>query len=74
MSESDDPPLTAQEREILRLSATGLNAAEVAAVLDEPADVIRRCLTSAITKLGAHSKLEAVLTALRCELIELPGG
>jgi DNA-binding CsgD family transcriptional regulator len=74
LAERDDAPLTALERELLRLSAAGLIAAEVATVLGEPHDTIHRSLALAITKLGARSKLAAVLIALRRELIEPPGG
>jgi DNA-binding CsgD family transcriptional regulator len=64
--------LSAQQRAVLALSATGLISADVAAVLGAPVDEVRSGLTSAITRLGARSKLEAVLVALRQGLIQLP--
>jgi hypothetical protein len=35
-------------------------------------DDVREALSTAITKLGARSKLEAVLIAMRAGLVELP--
>jgi DNA-binding CsgD family transcriptional regulator len=64
--------LSPQQREVLALSATGLITAEVAAVLRAPVEEIRARLTSAIVELGATSKLEAVLIALRRGLIHVP--
>jgi len=65
-------PLTAQENEVLRLSASGLGITVVADTLEQSFDAVRYNLTSAIQKLGAHSKLEAVIVALRHGLIDLP--
>ena len=65
-------PLTSEERDVLAISATGRGVAEVAAVLSQPADDVREALSTAITKLGARSKLEAVLIAVRAGLVELP--
>jgi DNA-binding CsgD family transcriptional regulator len=68
----DDPLLTARERAVLAASATGLVVADVAELLAlSPADV-RRVLVTAMTKLRARSKLEAVVIALRTGLIALP--
>jgi DNA-binding NarL/FixJ family response regulator len=64
--------LAPREREVLEASAAGLNAAEVAARLGVSTHTARTHLKNAMKKLGAHSKLEAVLTALRLGLIE-PG-
>jgi two-component system response regulator DesR len=58
-------PLTVGERRALRLSARGLTVAEVAEdMCTSPSDV-RSWLASAIDKLGARSKLEAVIIAAR---------
>jgi DNA-binding CsgD family transcriptional regulator len=65
--------LTARERDVLAVSATGRTSAEVAEVLGLSPDAVRASIASAITKLGARSKLEAVVVALRDGLIELPG-
>jgi DNA-binding CsgD family transcriptional regulator len=57
--------LTAEERTALSLSATGLIVAEVADALGVSPILVRARLASAINKLGAHSKLEAVIIAAR---------
>jgi DNA-binding CsgD family transcriptional regulator len=57
--------LTAEERTALSLSATGLLTPQVADIMGVAPDLARAWLTSAITKLEAGSKLEAVLIADR---------
>ena len=58
-------PLTMGERRVLSLSATGLVVADVAEALGVSAEEVGARLASAVDKLGARSKLEAVLTAAR---------
>jgi two-component system nitrate/nitrite response regulator NarL len=65
--------LTERERAVLAASATGLGVAEVADLLDESPESVRRALFSVLTKLGARSKLEAVLIAIQRGLIDIPG-
>ena len=62
-------PLTSLEREVLAISATGRSVAEVAAFLGQPTDKVREALGAAIIKLGARSKLEGVLIAMRAGLV-----
>jgi len=69
---TSDVPLTSLERSVLTLAATGRGVAEVATLLDQPADTVRGSQAAAIVKLGARSKLEAVIIALRSGIIELP--
>jgi DNA-binding CsgD family transcriptional regulator len=57
--------LTADERAALGLSATGLGAAEVADARGRAPEEVRSLLASSIARLGARSKLEAVLIAAR---------
>ena len=64
--------LTAEERAVLELSAMGAVLGEVAEVLGMSDDEARAHLASAKHALGAASKLEAVLIALRHGLIQLP--
>jgi DNA-binding CsgD family transcriptional regulator len=64
--------LTALERNVLALSATGLGIGEVAECLGRPTEPIRRALASAMSRLGSRSKLEAVVTALQTGLIDVP--
>jgi two-component system response regulator DesR len=58
-------PLTTEERAALSISATGLVVADVAAIMHVPPALVREWLASAVEKLGARSKLEAVLIAAR---------
>jgi DNA-binding CsgD family transcriptional regulator len=70
---SDVPgQLTARERAVLTVSATELGVAGVADVLGLTRNEVRAAVTSAIAKLGAGSKLEAVLIAYRRGDIDLP--
>jgi DNA-binding NarL/FixJ family response regulator len=64
--------VTQLERAVLAASATGLCVAEVAEHLGESPETVRHALASVIAHLGARSKLEAVMIALRHGLIELP--
>ncbi len=64
--------LTAMEHVVLRLSATGLTTAEVADRLDIDPDEVRRYVAGAMAALGASSKLEAVVLAVRQGLVDLP--
>jgi DNA-binding NarL/FixJ family response regulator len=64
--------LTSHERSVLALSATGLGIDDVAARLGRPTERARQALASVIGKLGARSKLEAVVIALNAGLIDLP--
>ena len=73
MGSSRTPVLTELDRLVLRLSATGLATAEVADRLGISPDEVRRHLGAAIAALGASSKLEAIVLAVRRGLIDLPG-
>jgi DNA-binding NarL/FixJ family response regulator len=66
--------LTAYEQAVLADSAKGLTTAEVAERLGVSPEVVCRSIASAITKLEARSKLEAVVLALRRGLIVLSAG
>jgi two-component system, NarL family, response regulator DesR len=57
--------LTAEERAALSISATGLIPADVAVIMHAPPALVREWLASAVEKLGARSKLEAVVIAAR---------
>jgi DNA-binding NarL/FixJ family response regulator len=63
--------LTPRELEVLRLAAAGMANSSIAATLYLSVNTIRNHVQNAITKLGAHSKLEAVTLALRERLIDL---
>ena len=65
--------LTSEGCGILTLSAAGWTTTEVTEMLGHRPEAVRSMLVSAINKLGAHSKLEAVIIAIRHGLIELSG-
>jgi two-component system response regulator DesR len=56
-------PLTARETEVLRLTAEGAGAAEVARKLGLSAGTVRNYITSAMTKLDARNRVDAVRIA-----------
>jgi two-component system response regulator DesR len=60
-SESD--PLTDRERQVLRLSATGLTNAQIAAELNLHAGTIRNYISEAISKLDANNRIDAARIA-----------
>lgn len=66
---SDD--LTPREREILRLLAEGLANREIAALLGLSDHTVKFHLRAVFTKLGAHSRTEAVSVAVRRGLLML---
>jgi two-component system, NarL family, response regulator DevR len=62
--------LTAREREVLALLADGLSSEAIAGRLYLSANTVRNHVQSVLTKLGAHSRLEAVSIAARAGLLE----
>jgi putative two-component system response regulator len=63
--------LSAREREVLRLMAAGASNKVLAAELYLSLNTVRNHVQSILYKLDAHSKLEAVATAVRAGLIDL---
>ena len=63
--------LTEREREVLSLLAEGLEAQEVAARLHISAKTERNHVANILSKLGVHSRLQAVLFAGRHGLVEI---
>jgi DNA-binding NarL/FixJ family response regulator len=63
--------LTERELEVLSLLAEGLEAQEIAARLHISAKTERNHVASILSKLGVHSRLQAVLFAGRYGLVEL---
>ena len=57
--------LTARELEILQLLGEGLSNAAIAARLVVSVHTVRNHVQNLLSKLGAHSKLEALVIALR---------
>lgn len=58
-----DNPLTAREREVLRVAADGATIADVAGRLFLSEGTVRNYLSNAITKLGVRNRAEAVRLA-----------
>jgi two-component system response regulator DesR len=56
----DDNPLTARQREVLRLAADGFPSSEIAQRLFLSAGTVRNYLSAAIRKIGAQNLLEAI--------------
>jgi PAS domain S-box-containing protein len=61
--------LTPRESEVLRLLATGLDNAKIADVMGISATTVRNHIDHVLTKLGVHSKLEAVVYAARHRIV-----
>jgi DNA-binding NarL/FixJ family response regulator len=64
--------LTGRERQILVMIARGATNRAIAAELYLSVNTVRNYVQAILTKLGAHSKLEAVATAVRESVIEYP--
>jgi DNA-binding NarL/FixJ family response regulator len=64
--------LTTEKRRALRLSARGLSVTEVAEAMGASRALVRVWLASTIDRLGARSKLEAVIIATRRGDLDLP--
>ncbi len=65
-------PLTTRQREILRELASGRSTHETCERLQLSPNTLRTHVQHILAKLGAHSKLEAVTTALRLGLVSSP--
>jgi DNA-binding NarL/FixJ family response regulator len=63
--------LTTREFDVLRLLAVGRTTPAIAAELFVSAHTVRNHISSILSKLGAHSKLEAVAVAVRDGVISL---
>jgi DNA-binding NarL/FixJ family response regulator len=70
--EASRSELTAREHEILQLIAQGLTNSAIAKELFISVNTVRNHVQSLLTKLEAHSKLEALSIAIRDGLIEPP--
>ena len=74
MSSNEEPPiiLSIEQRTVLEMAATGAVTSEIALILGVSEDEVRVHLRGAFLALGARSKLEALIIALRHGLIEPP--
>jgi len=66
--------LTEREHEVLNLLASGATNKVIAGELFLSVNTIRNYVQSILTKLDAHSKLEAVATAVKQGIISYPSG
>lgn len=63
--------LTGREVQILQLTADGLSLEQIAESLSISPHTIRTHLQNVLTKLGVHSKLEAITFAIRTGKVRL---
>jgi DNA-binding NarL/FixJ family response regulator len=68
--ESQLERLTSREKEVLRLMAGGTSSREIAAKLGISYTTVRTHIRSLGSKLGVHSKLEAIVKARELALVE----
>jgi DNA-binding NarL/FixJ family response regulator len=68
--ESQLEKLTAREKEVLRLMAQGISSREIAGKLGISYTTVRTHIRSLGSKMGVHSKLEAIVKARELALIE----
>jgi len=61
--------LTARESEVLRLLAKGLANKEIGRDLRISEDTVKTHVSRILAKLGAHSRTQAVLNAMRMGLV-----
>jgi two-component system NarL family response regulator len=64
------PKLTARELEVLRLVADGMSNKEVAAELEISENTVKNHVRNILEKLHLHSRMEAVMYAVRENLLE----
>lgn len=69
---SQREPLTPREREILSLLVQGHSTRDMAQTLVISASTVRNHIRHILSKLGVHSRLEAVAFAIRHGLADLP--
>jgi PAS domain S-box-containing protein len=62
-------PLTPRQEEVLRLLAAGRSTDEIAAELHLARETVRNHVRAVLRALGAHTRLEAVVTAQRLGLL-----
>lgn len=63
------PQLRPREVEVLRLMAAGLTTRDIAAELDLSLNTIRTYTQALMTKLGAHTRVQAIVFAQQLQLI-----
>ena len=69
---STSPKLTERELEVLRLVAQGLNNREIAKQLFISENTVKNHVRNILEKLQLHSRMEAVMYAVREKLLDIP--
>ena len=69
---SPGPKLTERELEVLRLVAHGLNNREIAKQLFISENTVKNHVRNILEKLQLHSRMEAVMYAVREKLLDIP--
>jgi DNA-binding NarL/FixJ family response regulator len=69
----DGPDLTEREIAVLQATADGQNPEQIAAALFLSAHTVKNHIRHAMSKLEAHTKLEAVVKAIRARIISIDG-
>lgn len=64
--------LTPREKQVIRALADGLDNKEIALRLDITVETERNYLSSVFSKLGVHSRLQALVFAVRHGIVEIP--
>ncbi|MEX2552827.1 MAG: helix-turn-helix transcriptional regulator, partial [Actinomycetota bacterium] len=67
------PKLTAREVEVLELLAAGEKTCAIADRLTLSQHTVRNHVRNLLAKIGAHSKLEAVVIAAGKGIVQMPG-
>ena len=60
---TDEDPLTERERQVLRLAGDGKSGPEIAESLNLSEGTVRNYLSEAISKMGAHNRVDAARMA-----------
>jgi DNA-binding NarL/FixJ family response regulator len=69
---NSSPKLTERELEVLRLVAQGLNNREIAKQLFISENTVKNHVRNILEKLQLHSRMEAVMYAVREKLLDIP--
>ena len=69
---NSSPKLTVRELEVLRLVAQGLNNREIAKQLFISENTVKNHVRNILEKLQLHSRMEAVMYAVREKLLDIP--
>jgi len=67
-----EPRLTARQRQVLGLIASGLSTAEIAQELTLSTETVRNHLRNLLRELHAHTRVEAIVMAQRIGLLAAP--